>query len=122
MQNHTSQFYIYIYTFHLDVIKLEQRNSSQLITGYSSLDIPVFSPNVTLSCDSPSSTWLITLNNNSTIMFNSTDEEMQRINATTISVARGVITIGIFRSFETGYYTCDPGTTRQTTVYLQSSG
>ena len=106
----------------IDVITLKQKNSSQLIAGYSSVAIPLFHRNVTLSCDSPNATWLIELKDNSTTLINSLEDGKQRINDTTIGLVGGVITIGTFGLYETGNYTCDPGSTRQATVYLQSSG
>ena len=108
-----------MHCLYVDVILVTQMNSSQLITGYSSIQIPLFQPYITISCDSPNNTWLIELSriNSSYLGYGN-----QRVNGTTINVIDGMLTIGSFGVYESGTYTCDPGTTRQTTIYLQSSG
>ena len=82
----------------------------------------MLSRNVTLLCDSSSKNWLlITSQNNSVIQFNSSNYEVIT-NGTFIKVKDGVICFDSFGVFESGYYTCEPNTPMQSTLYLQSIG
>ncbi|KAI6649706.1 Receptor-type tyrosine-protein phosphatase F isoform X1 [Oopsacas minuta] len=104
-----------------NIIQLTQLYTSQISAGYNSISIPVFSRNITLSCDSSDPAWLLNFTlNNSTIRIDSSDYQCN-INGMLIRVYDGVIYFDSFGLFESGYYTCDPETSRQTTVYLQSS-
>lgn len=105
----------------VDVIELKRLDFAHLIAGYDVVYVPVLSRDVTLSCDS-SSSWLLILNQNSSIIqFDSNSDEVVT-NETFIQVIDGVLYFDSFGVFESGYYTCMPNTPIQSTLYLQSIG
>ena len=103
----------------LDVIEL---NSSQLIAGYGIAYIPVLSRNVTLSCDISSINWLLIINQNNIMVLLDSNNYETIANETLIQVIDGVIYFDSFGFFESGYYTCEPNSPMQSTIYLQSIG